>query len=162
MWSALCRDTSLTECPQQEEVRRLKECELEPSSGTGGPPPPAARRADEGSLALSLSLSLTHTHTLSHTPTLSLPLTHTLLLCESPSSSPLPEPVLLTTYWSESTVSLRYFSGPASRHRILNSLFQVALHLPSSVSRSLSSSPGSRNTQTPQHVHCIVGILVQI
>jgi len=35
---------------------------------------------------------------------------------------------LLTTYWSGST---DVFDGPASRHGSLNSLFQVALYLPS-------------------------------
>jgi len=41
------------------------------------------------------------------------------------------ESSLSTTYWSESTLSSRWFGGPASRHGSLNSLFQVALHLPS-------------------------------
>ena len=38
------------------------------------------------------------------------------------------ESSLLTTYWSGST---DVFGGPASRHGSLNSLFQVALYLPS-------------------------------
>ena len=38
------------------------------------------------------------------------------------------ESFLLTTYWSGST---DVFGGPASRHGSLNSLFQVALYLPS-------------------------------
>ena len=37
----------------------------------------------------------------------------------------------LTTYWSESTSSSRRFGGPASRHGILKSIFQLALYLPS-------------------------------
>ena len=41
------------------------------------------------------------------------------------------ETSLLTTYWSAPTLSLRLCVGPASRHGGLNSLFQVALHLPS-------------------------------
>ena len=40
------------------------------------------------------------------------------------------ESSVLTTYWPESTWSSRLFSGPASRHGSLNSLFQVALYLP--------------------------------
>ena len=36
------------------------------------------------------------------------------------------ESSLLTTYWSESTLSSRCFGGPALRHGSLNSLFQVA------------------------------------
>ena len=38
------------------------------------------------------------------------------------------ESSLLTTYWSGSS---DVFGGPASRHGSLNSLFQVALYLPS-------------------------------
>ena len=40
---------------------------------------------------------------------------------------------LLTTYWSESILSSSWFGGPTSRHKSLNSLFQVALYLPSSL-----------------------------
>ena len=40
------------------------------------------------------------------------------------------ESYLLTTYWSETPIIVMV-SGPASRHGSLNSLFQVALHLPS-------------------------------
>jgi len=43
------------------------------------------------------------------------------------------ESSLLTTYWSESNLSLRWFGGPASRLGSLNSLFQIALHLPSTL-----------------------------
>ena len=38
---------------------------------------------------------------------------------------------LLTTYWSESTLSSWWLVGPASRNRSLNFFFQEALHLPS-------------------------------
>ena len=38
---------------------------------------------------------------------------------------------LLTTYWSKSISSSKWFGGPASRHGTLNPLFQVALYLPS-------------------------------
>ena len=41
------------------------------------------------------------------------------------------ESYVLTTYWFESTLSSCRLGGPAPRHGILNSLFQVALHLPS-------------------------------
>ena len=40
------------------------------------------------------------------------------------------ECALLTTYWSESTSSSRWFGGPAPRHGSLNSFSQEALHLP--------------------------------
>ena len=41
------------------------------------------------------------------------------------------ESSLLTTFWSETTLSSKRFGGPASRHGSLNSLFQAAVHLPS-------------------------------
>ena len=44
---------------------------------------------------------------------------------------------LLTTYWSGST---DVFGGPASRHGSLNSLFQVALYLPSCAIHQPSAS----------------------
>ena len=46
--------------------------------------------------------------------------------------------ILLTTCWSESTQSSRYFSTPALRQGSLNSLFQVALYLPSSCCKNPS------------------------
>ena len=45
---------------------------------------------------------------------------------------------LLTTYWSESTSSSRWFGGPASRHESLNSLFPGSL-----ISTFQGSSPPS-------------------
>ena len=41
------------------------------------------------------------------------------------SAASLRESSLLTTYWSESTLSSRWFGGPASRHGSLNSFFQA-------------------------------------
>jgi hypothetical protein len=51
--------------------------------------------------------------------------------CSAPLATASRESSLLTTCWSKSTSSSRRFSGPASRHGNLNSLFQIALHLPS-------------------------------
>jgi hypothetical protein len=48
----------------------------------------------------------------------------------APLVTALTESSLLTTCWSKSTSSSRRFGGPASRHGNLNSLFQIALHLP--------------------------------
>ena len=45
------------------------------------------------------------------------------LTCQRESSS-------LIDYWSESTLSSRWFGRPASRHESLNPLFQVVLYLP--------------------------------
>ena len=44
---------------------------------------------------------------------------------------------LLTTYWSESTLSSWWLGGPASCHESLNFVFQVALYLPSKRQESL-------------------------
>ena len=49
---------------------------------------------------------------------------------------------LLTSFWSESTLSSWWSGGPASRHGSLNSLFQVALYLPSEFSTRLLQKHG--------------------
>ena len=77
----------------------------------------------------------------------------------SPLSPAERESSLLTTCWSESTLSSRWFGGPASRHGSLTSVFRVALHLPGPTSLSvfalalalLSLPPASLShpTETP-------------
>jgi len=60
---------------------------------------------------------------------------------------------LLTSYWSGSTSSSRFFGRPASRRGSLSSLFQVALHLPSwnpSQPRTCQVSP----THVYVHIIC--------
>ena len=51
------------------------------------------------------------------------------------------ESPLLTTYWTESTLSSRWFGRSASRHGPLDSFFQVALYLPFYSRRHLKDAP---------------------
>ena len=51
----------------------------------------------------------------------------------------------LATYWCRSTLSSKLFGGPASSHGGLDSLSQVALHLPFQGSYDVEVNPEARN-----------------